>query len=198
MINLVLVGGMSGTGKTTLIEYLKCGIRHSIVLSYDDTLENLYEHVGFENKEEKRVLRESTFETLYFVIERMLEADIPVTILMDYVFGDARKERLLEVLEGYKNLNIVAVRLDCAVETSYKRYIQRFEKRKHHIGHYSTRYSVLQKHDVTGPLKFRYYKEDNESKHIDSFGYGRTIVINANELPIDRVGALRRIKERLL
>ena len=57
MSKLLTITGISGTGKTTLAKMLYQKIDNSVMLSFDKLSENIYDMLGFQNKQEKRKLQ---------------------------------------------------------------------------------------------------------------------------------------------
>lgn len=57
MNKLIIITGVSGTGKTTLANILYEKIENSTLLSYDKLSESIYDIVGFKNNNEKKKLR---------------------------------------------------------------------------------------------------------------------------------------------
>lgn len=56
MKKLIIITGVSGTGKTTLAKILHKKLENSILLSYDEFSEKISDMIGFKNKEQKKHL----------------------------------------------------------------------------------------------------------------------------------------------
>ena len=62
MKKLVIITGISGSGKTTLAKKLYDYYDTAILLSVDAIKENIYELVGFSNREQKKNLKEEIYQ----------------------------------------------------------------------------------------------------------------------------------------
>ncbi len=54
MKKLIIITGVSGTGKTTLARTLYKKLENSILLSYDELSEKIYDIIGFKNEKQKK------------------------------------------------------------------------------------------------------------------------------------------------
>ena len=73
MNKLIIITGISGTGKSTLAKKLYNKIENSTLLSFDILTENIYDIVGFKNKAEKKSLQQLNANIYKNLIEECMK-----------------------------------------------------------------------------------------------------------------------------
>ncbi len=81
MNKLVIITGISGTGKTTLANMLYKRIDHSTIISYDKLCKNIYDIMGFKNNAEKESLNFLNVKIYKSLIEECIKRKDKVIIL---------------------------------------------------------------------------------------------------------------------
>ena len=81
MSKLIIITGISGTGKTTLAKILYNKIESSTLLSFDTLTENIYDIVGFKNKTEKKSLKQLNTNIYKSLIEECMKRKDEIIIL---------------------------------------------------------------------------------------------------------------------
>lgn len=85
MNKLIIITGISGTGKTTLAKELYNKIENSTLLSGDIIFENIYDIVGFKNKAEKKSLKSLNISIYKRLLKECMKRKDEV-IILEYPF----------------------------------------------------------------------------------------------------------------
>ena len=124
---VILITGMPGAGKTTLVKELQKKYANAVAVSVDLIQESLYDTLGFASPDERRKLKAAAFKiALDEALDYTEQGLVP---LLEYPFCDRHKEMLTSAL---KNKNILNLRLDLPLEEAYRRFHERDLSGKRH------------------------------------------------------------------
>jgi predicted kinase len=182
---VILITGMPGAGKTTLVKELQKQYPNTVAVSVDLIQESLYDTLGFTSPDERRKLKAAAFKIALDEATDYLEQGL--VPLLEYPFCDRHKEMLTSAL---KNKNILNLRLDLPLEEAYRRFHERDLSGKRHPGHYFQSYPPKDG-DKPAYQIFEDYKSAMHRTHTPEFEMGRTLKIDATHfpLPMDKICA---------
>ncbi len=86
MKKLVIITGISGSGKSTIAKNLYNHYKESILISVDTIKEQINELVGFSNLAQKRLLQEIAYQTFENILECCMKRKDPL-IFIEYPFS---------------------------------------------------------------------------------------------------------------
>ena len=81
MSKLIIITGISGTGKSSIANMMYTKIENSTLLSFDVLKENIYDIIGFRNKSQKKSLREITGKMYKKLIEEAIKRNDEIVII---------------------------------------------------------------------------------------------------------------------
>ena len=175
---VILIAGMPGAGKTTLVKELQAMFPQTVAISIDLIQESLYDSLGFISPNERRRLRVAAFKiALDEAVEYMKQGLIP---LLEYPFGNRHKEALIKYFE---NMKILTLRLDLPIETAYQRFHQRDLSGERHPGHYFLSYPPKDG-DKPRYQPFVEFKQAMDTSDTPGFELGDTLKISATDFPL--------------
>lgn len=128
---LILIAGMSATGKTTFAAYLSEQL-HIPMVSKDIIKERLYDTVGFKNRDEKVSLGVAAMDILYYFAEQHLLAGQPV--ILENNFENSSKPGLQRLVDRYQ-CEILTVYFHAELRTVHQRFLVRDRSPERHRGH---------------------------------------------------------------
>lgn len=179
MKKLIIVTGISGTGKTTLAKMLYEKINGSTLLSYDTLSENIYDIVGFKNKTEKKSLQSLNIELYKKLIRECMKRKDEVIILerpfkkewIDF-FDNLSKQYAYEIYTinvFAKDFNVIWARL-------LKR---EKSKKERHPSHYLNSYCLKRKQEYEPFFEYDYdtLKEEYDGLISNRINLGKVIEI---------------------
>lgn len=181
--SLLIVTGCPGTGKTTFSRYLSNKLNYTL-LSLDDIKETIFEEIGFENIEEKRVIENNSFNLFYSTLHNKMEEN--ENIIIEYPFYGKHINEILRLLDLFKLYEPITIRLEGNLDALYNRYIMRDLYSKRHIGHISDYYkngmSNVENKGISDLLiTFDQFKENYFTKKYGEFQIGELIKIDVSD-----------------
>lgn len=190
MSKLLIITGISGTGKTTLAKMLYQKIDNSVMLSFDKLSENIYDMLGFQNKQEKRKLQKFNEKLYNNLIEKCMKRQDAV-IIIEKPFK-IKWKKLLDKLSQQYHYEIYTINLYAKnFETIWKRLLKREQsKEERHPSHYLTSYSFKKKDDYEPYFEYEYNRLKEEYKNLISNNINLGHIINIGdieELNIDKL-----------
>lgn len=179
MNKLVIVTGVSGTGKSSLSKTLYKNLENSSFLSYDQLSESIYDIVGFNNKEQKKNLQLLNKDLYKKLIETCMERQDEIVIL-EKPFDKEWKNFFQEVSQKYQ-YEIFTINLFAKdFETIWNRLLKREKsKQDRHPSHYLDSYCFKQKENYEPFFEYHYdtFKEEYDNLLSNSINLGRVINI---------------------
>lgn len=193
MNKLIIITGISGTGKTTLAKTLYNKIENSTLLSYDELSESIYDIVGFKNINEKRTLQLLNEDMYKRLIEESMKRKDEV-IILDKPFRKEWIDFFDSLTEKYSykvyTINMFAESFDII----WKRLLKREKsKKERHPSHYLSSYCLKNKENYNPYFEYDYntLKEEYDELISNSIDLGN--VININD--IERINLCKLIEE---
>ncbi len=190
MNKLIIITGISGTGKTSLGNILYKKIENSILLSSDRLSENIYDLVGFKNKLEKDSLRKLKVDIYKILIEECMKRKDEI-IILEKPFKIQWKDYFDKLGKKYQyeiyTINMFAKNFD----TIWNRLLKREKSRQdRHPSHYLDAYSLKKKDDYEPFFEYDYdtLKEEYDKLISNSINLGNIInVEDIEQLDIDKL-----------
>lgn len=193
MNKLIIITGISGTGKTTLAKTLYNKIENSTVLSYDELSESIYDIVGFKNINEKRTLQLLNEDMYKRLIEESMKRKDKV-IILDKPFRKEWRDFFDSLTEKYSykvyTINMFAESFDIV----WKRLLKREKsKKERHPSHYLSSYCLKNKENYNSYFEYDYnsLKEEYDKLISNSINLGN--IININD--IEKINLCKLIEE---
>lgn len=179
MNKLIIITGVSGTGKSTLGKMLYNRIENSCLLSYDELSESIYDIVGFRNKDEKNSLVSLNIELYKRLIEECAKRKDEVIIVEKPFRIEWRGffENLSEQY-GYEVYTINMFAKD--FETIWNRLLKRENlKQDRHPSHCLNAYSSKHKEEYLPFFEYDYdtFKEEYDELISNSINLGNVIEV---------------------
>ena len=100
MKKIVIITGVSGTGKSTLAKKLYQEIKNSTMLSMDVLAENIYDIAGFKNRKEKQQLKKIYITMFKKILEEVLKREDEI-VIVEYPFKKEWISFFDKIIEKY-------------------------------------------------------------------------------------------------
>ncbi len=189
MKKLIIITGISGTGKSSLARTLYDKLENSTLISFDTLLENVYDILGFKDKEQKESLRK--INNIFYkklIKEALFRGD--EIVIVEYPFAKEWKKYFLDISLKYNykmyTINMFAKDFD----TIWNRLKIRENSSERHPSHYLQSYFLKNKNKYVPFFEYDYkkHKESYENKKRNSINLGTVININdIEEVNIDQL-----------
>lgn len=127
----ILVTGIPAAGKSTMAEALAKEWKLPVI-SKDAVKELLFDHVGFQSRQEKVNLGISSMKIMYYVAEQLMKAGQP--FILENNFESSEQESVEALLESYKYSALTVV-MTGDYKTIYQRFLERNVSPERHRGH---------------------------------------------------------------
>lgn len=190
MSKLIIITGVSGTGKTTLAKMLNKKLEGSTLLSYDEFIEKIYDMIGFKNKEQKKNLSALNIKIYKKLIEECMKRKDEI-IILEKPFKTEWRDFLGHLTKkyGYQPYTINIFSKD--FQTIWNRLLKReISKEDRHPAHYLDSYYFDKRNEYTPFFEYEYdtLKEEYDNLISNSINLGCIININDIEnLDIDKL-----------
>ncbi len=135
-MNIIIIAGMPASGKSTVANRISKSFGYPI-LEKDAIKEELFDVIGFKNYAEKRLMDVAATAALIRCTDSLLRGGQSVIVVNN--FRSDAAPRMEALLEKY-SCGCVLVFLGGTGDVFYKRYVERDDPPKRHLGH------VLQDH----------------------------------------------------
>lgn len=129
---VLIVCGAPGTGKTTLARKLAPALRLPLI-ARDDLKESLFETLGWSTVAWSQQLGRATYELVYLLIERLLEARC--SLLVETPFDPDWANPRFQALQARHPFRPAQVFLSTRADLLRRRYAQRVDSGERHPGH---------------------------------------------------------------
>lgn len=196
MNKLIIITGVSGTGKTTLAKALNKKLENSILLSYDEFSEKIYDMIGFKNKEQKKHLYYLKIEMYKKLIEECMQRKDEIIILekpFKIEWRDFFKDLSYKYEYQVYTINIFAKDF----QTIWNRLLKReSSKEDRHPAHYLDSYYFNKKSEYEPFFEYQYdtFKEEYKNLLSNSINLGNVIKIK----DIEKVNIDKLIKSLMI
>ena len=193
MKKLIIITGVSGVGKTTLAQILYKKLENSILLSYDEFSEKIYDIIGFKNKEQKKHLYYLKIEMYKKLIEECMQREDEI-IILEKPFKIEWNDFLKNLITKYEyetyTINIFAKDF----ETIWNRLSKRESlKEERHPAHYLNSYYYNKRDKYKPFFEYQYNTLKAEYDNLLSNSINLGNVINLED--IEQVKIEELIKE---
>ena len=129
---VLIVCGAPGTGKTTLARKLAPALDLPLI-ARDDLKESLFETLGWSTEAWSQRLGGATYELVYLLLERLLEARC--SLLVETPFDPDRANPRFQALQARHPFQPAQVLLSTRADLLRQRYAQRVDNGERHPGH---------------------------------------------------------------
>ena len=176
MNKLIIVTGISGSGKTTISKYIYNHYKNSTIISMDILKENIYDLVGFDSYKEKQGLKNIVYNTfIKLLTECMKRKD--ENIIIEYPFNKKWEQIFKELVDKY-NYDAITIKVKGKdYDTIFQRLNERNNSLKRHPSHSLTKYNLKEKdkYKSTNELDYQELKNDYEDNKYTSICIGKEI-----------------------
>lgn len=176
MNKLIIVTGISGSGKTTISKYIYNHYKNSTIISMDILKENIYDLTGFDSYEEKQDLKNIVYNTfIRLLTECMKRKD--ENIIIEYPFNKKWEQIFKELVYKY-NYDAITIKVKGKdYDTIFQRLNERNNSSKRHPSHSLTKYNLKEKdkYKSTNKLDYQELKHDYEDNKYTSICIGKEI-----------------------
>ena len=129
---VLIVCGAPGTGKTTLARKLAPALELPLI-ARDDLKESLFDTLGWSTVEWSERLGAATYELVYLLIERLLEARC--SLLVETPFDPDWANPRFKALQARHPFQSAQVVLSARPDLLRQRYARRVDSGERHLGH---------------------------------------------------------------
>ncbi len=182
MNRLIIVTGISGSGKSTISNYIYNHYKNSTLISMDVLKENIYDLVGFNNSEQKQNLKSIIYNTFTELLNECMRRN-DENIIIEYPFNNSWENKLKKLVDKY-NYKAITIKVKGKdYDTIFQRLDNRNNTKKRHPSHALTSYNLKEKdkYKSTNELDYEELKYDYETDKYTSINIGKEIVfINDN------------------
>lgn len=190
MKKLIIITGVSGTGKTTLARILHEKLEDSILLSYDELSEKMYDIIGFKNKKQKEHLYRLNISIYKKLIKESMEREDKIVIL-EKPFKKEWKRILNNLVNKYEYQAYTINMFAKDFETIWNRLLKREKsKKERHPAHYldSYYYNKRDKYKPFFEYQYKTFKKEYDNLLSNSINLGKVIdVEDIEKLEIDKL-----------
>ena len=175
----ILVTGIPASGKSTIARQISEQLSIPVI-SKDLIKELLFDHVGFDSREEKVKLGNSSMEIMYYMAENLMKCSLPFILENNFEFTS--KPGLERLLEKYP-YNVITVTLTGDYEKIYQRFAERNQSPDRHRGHVvNDRYPEIDKNRVVAPIPYEWFVYGIKKRGMDKFCIdGKQIVVDTTD-----------------
>ena len=178
MKKIVIITGVSGTGKSTLAKKLYQEIKNSTMLSMDVLAENIYDIAGFKNRKEKQQLKKIYITMFKKILEEVLKREDEI-VIVEYPFKKEWISFFDKIIEKY-NYKAYTIQLYAKdFDTIWDRLQKREPSKQRHPSHYLEKYELRNKNKYKPYFEYEYdvLKQEYEEKLSNCIQMGTVIKV---------------------
>lgn len=182
MRKLIIITGVSGTGKTTLAKLLNNKLENSILLSYDEFSEKISDMIGFKNKKQKEHLYYLKLNIYKKLIEECMERKDEI-IILEKPFTIEWQSFFENLVNKYKYQVYTINMFAKDFQTIWSRLLQREnEKENRHPSHYLDSYYFNKRNEYTPFFEYEYDSLKTEYDNLISNSINLGNIINLDDI----------------
>lgn len=177
MNRLIIVTGISGSGKSTISNYIYNHFKNSTIISMDVLKENIYDLVGFNNYDQKQNLKLIIYNTFMELLDECMKRK-DENIIVEYPFNNNWGNKFKKLVDRY-NYEAITIKVKGKdYDTIFQRLDNRDNSLKRHPSHSLVKYNLKEKdkYKSTNKLDYQKLKNDYETDKYTSINIGREIV----------------------
>lgn len=178
MKKLIIISGVSGTGKSTLAKEIYNKVENSILISLDKIAENIYDIMGFKDKEQKKDLKKLYIKLAKKLIEEALKRNDEF-VIVEYPFKKEWIKFFEQMIEKYK-YQVYSIHLFAKdFDTIWKRLEKREMSKDRHPSHYLQTYYSKNKDKYKPYFEYEYddFKKEYDNLISNCINLGTVIKI---------------------
>lgn len=178
----ILVTGIPAAGKSTMAEAIAEKLKLPVI-SKDTIKELLFDHFGFQSREEKVKLGIASMEIMYYVAGQLMRAGQP--FILENNFEYSSESGLKTLLEKYQ-YSVLTITLTGDYKAIYQRFLERETSPDRHRGHvvndcYPEKECGAEKRKVKS-ISYEDYVYGIEQRGFDTFSVeGRQIKVDTTD-----------------
>ncbi len=166
----ILVTGIPAAGKSTMAEAISERLKLPVI-SKDTVKELLFDHVGFQSREEKVKLGTASMEIMYYVAGQLMKAG--QAFILENNFEYSSEHGIKNLLEKYQYAALT-ITLTGDYKVIYRRFLERESSPDRHRGHvvndcYPERKENSPKERKTISISYENYVYGIEHRGFDAF-----------------------------
>ena len=127
----ILVTGMPAAGKSTMAEAIAEQLKLPVI-SKDRIKEFLFDHVGFQSREEKVNLGIASMDIMYYIAEQLMKAGQPFILENNFEY---LSEHGIKTLVAKYQYSVLTITLTGDHKVIYQRFLERDLSLDRHRGH---------------------------------------------------------------
>lgn len=188
MKKLIIISGISGVGKSTLAKKMYQKIESSTLISLDILAENIYDIMGFQNKEQKKSLQVLYKKVYKMLIEEAMKRNDGV-VIVEYPFKKEWITFFKKMISKYE-YQVYTIHLFAKdFDTIWKRLKIRENSTQRHPSHYLQEYSFKNKEKYEPYFEYEYntLKKEYDNLISNCINLGKIIKVeDIEKLDIDK------------
>lgn len=196
-MNIIIVAGMPASGKTTFVNKLSKALGYP-VLEKDCIKEELFDVIGFQNYEQKRLIDEAATAVLLRCTDSLLSGGQSLIVVNNFRSDAAPK---VEAMLQKRDCGCVFVFFGGNGDVFYERYVQRDLRPARHLGHVlQDRYPPLPGDPLTYSMTREEFARKFEQLGMNEFRISRGTRIDVDATypeKIDTEGLIEQIRQLL-
>lgn len=188
MKKLIIISGISGTGKTTLAKKLYQKIENSTLISLDILAEDIYDIMGFKDKGQKKELQLLYKKVYKMLIEEAMKRNDEV-VIVEYPFKKQWITFFEKMITKY-DYQVYTIQLFAKdFDTIWERLKIRENSVERHPSHYLQEYSLKKKEKYEPYFEYEYntLKKEYDNLISNCINLGKVIKVqDVEKLDIDK------------
>lgn len=176
MKKLIIVTGVSGIGKSTVSSFLYNYYEESTLISMDQLKENIYDIVGFKNKQEKDALKDIVYDLFTKLLNECMGREDKV-IIVEYPFKNKWQSVFQNLMEKY-SYDAVTINIKTKdYEKVFELVNERNNSFERHVIHSLNTYNPKKKMEYksTNEINYDNWKNDYLENKYTSINLGKVI-----------------------